>query len=136
MRRSEALSPAARAGAHPAQRYPKRIRLCGRKDVERVFQSGRYRRLGMLHAKVLPSVLPESRFLVSVKRKIGKAHERNRIRRLVKEAIRLTRIRLHGSFDICLFLTTAPTNPSLAAFEMELGRLFEDLSHPPAQESQ
>ena len=115
-------------------RYPKRIRLCAKKEIERVFQSGQYRRLGMLHAKYLSTDLPEPRFLVSVKRKIGKAHLRNRMRRLVKEAIRLNRHRLQGAFDICLFLTAAPAKPSLSLFEAEVGRLFDDLSQQPPRE--
>ena len=126
-------------GESPAgegRRYPKRIRLCAKKEIDRVFRCGHYRRLGLLHAKYLATHLPESRFLVSVKRKIGKAHERNRIRRLVKEAIRLNRHHLQGAYDICLFLTVAPEKPSLAAFEAEVGRLFRDLTPQPTREKQ
>jgi len=126
----------AREGARPDARYPKTVRLCGKKDIERVFHSGRYRRIGLLHAKWLPTDRAESRFLVSVKRKIGKAHRRNHIRRLVKEAIRLNRHRLSGAYDVCLFLTAAPADPTLSDFEAELGRLFQDLSHPHARETQ
>lgn len=120
------LPQEAAADAH----YPKSVRLCAKKDIEEIFRSGRYRRLGILHAKWLPTDRTGARFLVSVKRKVGKAHRRNRIRRLVKEAIRLTRHRLQGAYDICLFLTTAPENPTLSEFEAELGRLFQELSHP------
>jgi ribonuclease P protein component len=113
--------------------YPKRIRLCARKEIDRVFRSGQYRRLGLLHARYLATDRSEPRFLVSVRRKVGKAHLRNRIRRLVKEAIRLNRPRLTRAFDICLFLTTAPENPSLSAFQSEVRRLFHDLNQQPAR---
>ena len=84
--------------------------------------------MGTLHAKVLANGLPGSRFLVSVKRKIGKAHQRNRLRRLVREAIRLNRAQLQGSYDVCFFLTSAPERPSLAALEAEVRKLFRELS--------
>jgi ribonuclease P protein component len=96
-----------------------------------VFRDGRYRRLGWLHAKVIPTGLPTARFLVSVKRKIGKAHLRNRLRRLVREAIRLNRAQLQGSYDVCFFWTSAPERPSLATIEAEVRSLFRELSQPP-----
>jgi ribonuclease P protein component len=111
-------------------RYPKTARLCAKKDIDRVFRDGRYRRLGWLHAKVLPTGLPASRFLVSVKRKIGDAHLRNRLRRLVREAIRLNRAQLQGSYDVCFFWTSAPERAGLAPIEAEVRKLFHELSQP------
>jgi ribonuclease P protein component len=130
--RAEHPTAAHAKAIHPRAAYPRTVRLSGKKAIDRVFQSGQYRRLGMLHAKWLPGSQPESRFLVSVKRKIGKAHRRHRIRRLVKEAIRLNRHRLQGAYDICLFLTAVPEQPTLSDFEAELSRLFQHLSHPHA----
>jgi len=92
--------------------------------------------LGTLHAKVLANGMTGSRFLVSVKRKIGKAHERNRIRRLVREAIRLNRVQLQGSYDVCFFLTSAPERPSLAQMEAEVRKLFRELSQSPSTDKQ
>jgi len=118
------------------RRYPKQARLCAQKDIDRVFRDGRYRRLGTLHAKVLANGLPGSRFLVSVKRKIGKAHQRNRLRRLVREAIRLNRPQLQGGYDVCFFLTSAPERPSLAALEAEVRKLFRELSQSQSTDKQ
>jgi len=111
------------------QGYPKRIRLCSRNDIERVFREGHYQRLGILHSKALATGGVETRFLISVKKKIGKAHERNRIKRLVREAVRLNGHRLRGTYDICLFLVKPPPgNLGLAAIETEIRKLFEHLN--------
>jgi ribonuclease P protein component len=115
-------------------RYPKQIRLCAKKDIERVFRHGRYRRLGWLHVRFLSTDRPDSRFLVSIKRKIGEAYRRNRIRRLVREAIRLNRASLRASYDVCFFMTACPPHPSLALFAPEVARLFRELSRSPGQD--
>ncbi len=63
-----------------------------------------------------------------MKKKIGSAPERNRIRRLVREAIRLNRRRLREPHDICLFLTRRPPQPpTLEGVSAELVQLFERL---------
>ena len=111
------------------QGFPKRIRLCSRTEIQAVFQSGQYRRLGVLHVKYLPTARDEGRFLVSVKKKAGSAPGRNRIKRLVREAIRLNRDQLRSSYDVCLFLTRRPEVPCrLALFEEEILRLFGHLN--------
>jgi ribonuclease P protein component len=112
-------------------RYPRELRLRSRKDTDTVFRRGQYHRLGMLHAKTLRTDGEASRFLVSVKKKIGSAPERNRIRRLVREAVRLNRERLHTTHDICFFLTTRPTHPPrLESVTGEILKLFERLDRP------
>lgn len=124
-------SPAGNRFRH--QGYPKRIRLCSRIDIDRVFREGHYRRLGNLHSKALATGGVETRFLISVKKKIGKAHERNRIKRLVREAVRLNGHRLRGTYDICLFLVKPPTgNLGLAAIETEIRKLFDYLNQSTA----
>ncbi len=107
---------------------PRGLRLRARRDIEAVFRTGRYHRLGMLHAKTLPAAGNTSRFLISVRKKIGSAPERNRIKRVVREAVRLHRARLTAPHDICLFLTARPAQcPSLSSVEPEILDLFARL---------
>lgn len=111
--------------------YPRGLRLRSRKDIDAAFRKGRYHRLGLLHAKSRPATGDTPRFLISVKKKIGTAPERNRIKRVIREAIRLNRHQLTGSYDICLFLTARPKEPPrLATMEPEILRLFEQLQSP------
>lgn len=108
---------------------PKSMRLRRRKEIDTVFRRGRYHALGVLHAKTLPTDQPHSRFLISVKRRIGSAPQRNRIKRLVREAMRLHLHELHQPHDICLFLPRRPDEPpGLAAVEREVQKLVHRLN--------
>jgi len=108
------------------QGFPKTLRLRSQKEIARVFRRGRYHRLGVLQAKTLPALGQEPRFMISVKKSVGSAPERNRIKRLVREAIRLNVRKLNHPFDVCLFLTTPPpSRVGLAMIESELRRLFD-----------
>jgi ribonuclease P protein component len=108
--------------------YPRRLRLSGRTAIRAVFSTGRHHRLGLLHAKTLPTELSDARFLISVKKSIGTAPERNRIKRLVREAIRRQRHRMRRPYDICLFLPVPPRQAvTLARIDAEIITLFERL---------
>lgn len=108
---------------------PRRLRLRSKQEITRVFRQGRYHRLGWLHVKTLPSDRDHSRFLVSVRKAIGAAPVRNRIKRVVREAIRLNRGRLTRSHDVCIFITNRPEEPvRLSTVEREIQHLFERLS--------
>jgi ribonuclease P protein component len=110
------------------QGYPKFLRLSGRSAIDAAFRKGRYHRLGVLHAKALPTALGAARYLISVKKAIGTAPERNRIKRLVREAIRRHRHRLQRPHDVCLFLTARPSHaPTLAEIDAEIVKLFQRL---------
>jgi len=108
--------------------FPKRLRLATKADIAAVYRRGRYHRLGRLHAKSLPSERREARFLISVKKSIGTAPERNRIKRLVREAIRRGRQALEQPHDVCVFLTRRPEPPlTLGGVEQEIQALFQRL---------
>jgi ribonuclease P protein component len=111
-----------------AQGYPRQVRLSGRAAIDAAYRRGRYYRLGILHAKALPTELATARYLISVKKAIGNSVERNRIKRLVREAIRRHRRQLGRSLDVCLFLTARPDHaPTLAEIDAEIVTLFQRL---------
>ncbi|HEX7926537.1 MAG TPA: ribonuclease P protein component [bacterium] len=108
--------------------YPKYLRLSGRDDIGAAYRLGRYHRLGVLHAKALPTQRDTPRFLISVKKAIGTAAERNRIKRLVREAIRRHRDQLQHAHDVCVFLTSRPRRtPTLAEIDAEIVQLLRRL---------
>jgi len=65
---------------------------------------------------VLPNGLTESRFGLTTPRKLGKAHDRNRIRRRVREIVRTAEVILPAGLDVVI-------NPRRSV----LDRPFEDL---------
>jgi len=111
-----------------AQGYPRSARLSGRSAIRAVFSTGRHHRLGILHAKSLPTNLGDARFLISVKKSIGTAPARNRIKRLVREALRRHRHLLRRPHDVCLFLPGAPRQAlTLDRANAEILKLLEQL---------
>lgn len=109
--------------------FSKALRLTAKQEIDRVFRQGRYHRLGLAQAKTLCRESGPSRFLVSVRKSVGPAPARNRIKRVLREAIRLNRHRLRHPHDVCLFVTRRPARPvALAGIEQEIQSLFERLS--------
>jgi ribonuclease P protein component len=112
--------------------YPPTVRLRKKTEIDPVFRRGQYHRMGWLQARTLPNGRDVSRFMVSVGRRAGAAPQRNRIKRVLREAIRLNRHRLSTPHDVCLFVTIRPpARVRLAEVERELTRLFRRLALPP-----
>ena len=108
---------------------PRRWRLAERSAIRAVFAKGRFHRLGLLQAKTLASGETESRFLVSVRKSVGNAPERNRIKRLVREGVRLDPPQLPVPHDICFIVTARPPKPpTLADIQRDLRQLARRLS--------
>ncbi len=108
---------------------PKGARLRSKKQIGAVFRQGRFHALGVLRAKTIVSEHEETRFLISVKKAVAHAPGRNRIKRLVREAIRKHRHQLETPHDICFFLTARPPERLAAAvIEEEVQDLLRRLS--------
>lgn len=69
-----------------------------------------------------PNGLPHPRLGLSVSRKVGGAVDRNRWKRLLREAFRLTRPQLPAGIDL-IVIPQAGTEPTLAALMESLVRL-------------
>ena len=115
--------------------FPKSARLTRKSDIDSVFSGGDYRSLGMLRAKFTPSAKGHSRFFVSVRKKVGHSPTRSRLRRLVREAVRLRRHSLKGDWDICFFILHPPQTPPKQAYVTQrIEGFFEDLNRLPNSE--
>lgn len=66
--------------------------------------------------------LPYLRLGLSVSRKVGSAVKRNRLRRLYREAFRLTRHEMAGGLDLVL-IPRGPEPPTLEALKRSLPKL-------------
>jgi ribonuclease P protein component len=112
--------------------YPPDLRLRKKAEIDAVFRSGRYHRLGWLQAKTQPNGGPHSRFMISVARRAGNAPARNRVKRVVREAVRLNRHELSAPHDVCLFVTSRPPGTvRLAEVARDVRALFGRLAPQP-----
>ncbi|MEM1282125.1 MAG: ribonuclease P protein component [Chlamydiota bacterium] len=83
-------------------RFPKSIRLLQRKQFRKL-GNGCDRRLGKLIViNLKKNFLLHTRLGITVTKKYGKAHDRNRFKRTAREAFRLCRHRLIEGYDIVI----------------------------------
>jgi len=79
---------------------------------------------------VRPNGEPLARIgIITSKRVASRAVDRNRMKRLVREAFRSMRLRLQG-FDIVVQLRRCPPRSSLATARAEVTRLLEECAAP------
>src|SRR5262245_30299171 len=76
--------------------------------------------------------LPHLRLGLSVSRKVGQATHRNRLRRLYREAFRLTRHEMPTGLDLVL-IPRKPDEPTLEALKRSLPRLVRQVARKIAQ---
>jgi ribonuclease P protein component len=85
-------------------RFRREERLKKREDIRRVFKQGRFVSCTLAKLFVIRNELPYNRIVFTFARKFGGAVERNRARRLSREAYRLLRNALEPGFDLVLLL--------------------------------
>lgn len=91
-----------RASDAPALDFPRTCRLLRRAEYDAVYRDGR-RRTGREFALfVRPNGLDRSRFGWSIKKALGTAVRRNRIRRRLREIVRLHRREIAPGWDIVI----------------------------------
>ena len=113
--------PAAMAGAG----FPRSARLLKHSDFERVYKQGR--RHFSSHMTVFylrqaggPSTEQRARVGFTVGRVLGGAVERNRIKRRLREAVRLRRAMLKGAVDVVI-------NPKKSVLTLEFSVVLEEV---------
>ena len=123
--------PAANAGAS----FPRAARLLKHSDFDRVYKQGRRHFSPHLTVYYLPqAVLPENsgsengppeklaRIGFTVGKVLGGAVERNRIKRRLREAVRLRRALLQGSSTVDVVI-----NPKKSVLKLEFSLLLEEV---------
>ncbi len=105
-----------------SQRFSRRYRLRSTSDFDRVYRGRCSVSDALLLVYVRRNELEHSRFGVSVSRKVGNAVERNRWKRLLREAFRLSRGELPAGIDIVAIPRPA-SEPALRPLMKSLARL-------------
>lgn len=115
------------SGSGKRKTYPRSARLLRSGEFERVYREGR-RRASKQFVVFARATSPEqaTRFGVSVKRALGSAVERNRIRRRIREIVRLHRGELPAGWDVVIHPRATVAEAEFAALSEELEALIRN----------
>lgn len=108
----------------PALDFPRTCRLLRRAEYDAVYRDGR-RRTGREFALfVRPNGLDRSRFGWSIKKALGTAVRRNRIRRRLREIVRLHRREIAPGWDIVIHPRGSAASADFSILTAELLKLL------------
>ena len=107
------------------QEYPRGARIVRKADFDAVYRNGKRRTSSHFTVFLKANDLPQSRFGFSIKRALGGAVVRNRIRRRVREAIRLQREEISAGWDFVIHPKANVEKAAFAALEKDLVRLLK-----------
>lgn len=114
-------------GGAPAGRFGKHEHLRKQAEFQRVYARKRSVSNDWLIVYGCENDLSHLRLGLSISRKVGNSVHRNRIRRLYREAFRLTRQEMPYHLDIIL-IPRKPDEPSFEDLKRELPRLVRRLA--------
>ena len=100
-------------------------RLRRRQDFRRIYQRGKALKC---HAFVLyfrPAAKGAVRIGFSVSKKLGKAVERNRVRRKLREAVRLGLAALPSGYDYVLIARLGAKDETVESFRRQINKLLK-----------
>jgi ribonuclease P protein component len=119
--------PSSGQGRAQGQEFPREARLVRRGDFDTVYRAGK--RLSSAHftAFVRSNELPRSRFGFSIKKALGGAVVRNRIRRRLREMVRCHRQEIPAGWDIVIHPKGTVAKAPFATIAEELVRLLKKL---------
>jgi ribonuclease P protein component len=127
----KSLPHAAKRGATPSRAsdlprldLPRETRLVRRAEYDAVYREGRRRTSREFTIFVRPNGLEVSRFGWSIKKALGNAVRRNRIRRRLREIFRLHRQEIARGWDIVVHPRTTVATAEFPALAQEMLKLL------------
>jgi ribonuclease P protein component len=111
-------------GSHPSKpeglEFPRELRLVRRGEFDAVYRTGKRRSNSHFTVFFRANQLPQSRFGFSIKKAVGGAVVRNRIRRRVREIVRCHRQEIAAGWDIVIHPKKSVERAAFAALTAEL----------------
>jgi ribonuclease P protein component len=104
--------------------FPREARLVRRGEFDAVYRAGKRRSSSHFIVFFRANQLPCSRFGFSIKKALGGAVARNRIRRRVREIVRGHRQEIAAGWDIVIHPKSSVARAKFAALTAELLRLL------------
>ncbi|MCB1119060.1 MAG: ribonuclease P protein component [Chlamydiia bacterium] len=116
------------------ERFPKAFRLTKRAEFKRLQHKSKSFKGQLLYVDSLTdSNSPHTRIGITVTRKYGKAHDRNRCKRLIREAFR----KLHSHLPPHLLLHVRPSKACLtatfASIQQDLAKFMQKMRARPSK---
>jgi len=96
--------------------------LTKQEEYTRVYNEGSSWANGLLVMKALPNGLTLSKHGISVSKRVGKAVTRNRVKRLLREILRLTQLK--PGWDIIFIARPAAAGANYASLEKSVNNLL------------
>jgi ribonuclease P protein component len=110
--------------------FPRDARLVRRGDFDTVYRAGKRRSSSHFTVFFRPNELPQSRFGFSIKKALGNAVVRNRIRRRMREVVRGHRQEIPAGWDIVIHPKATAERAEFAVLTADLLRLLQGATKP------
>jgi len=108
--------------------FPRAVRLGRRSEYEAVYHGGQRRSSQQFIVFFRPNGGEHSRFGISVKKALGGAVVRNRIKRRIREILRLSQSEIPSGWDIVIHPRSTVARAEFASLQAELLRLLRSVA--------
>ena len=105
--------------------FLREARLVRKSEFDAVYRAGKRRSSSHFTVFFRANEQPQSRFGFSIKKTLGGAVVRNRIRRRLREMVRCHRLEIPAGWDIVIHPKSTVASAEFAALTAELRRLLE-----------
>ncbi|HMD39317.1 MAG TPA: ribonuclease P protein component [Candidatus Acidoferrum sp.] len=107
--------------------FPREARLVQRGDFDAVYRAGKRRSSSHFTVFFRANQLPVSRFGFSIKKALGGAVVRNRMRRRIREIVRCHRAEIPAGWDIVIHPKSSVGRAEFAGLAADLVRLMKNV---------